>query len=65
MNDKQFEQMMQNLIGAEEQKLQVGSSSFIRRDGELMEMIDRAREGVTNDKERRKREKSKNRGIVR
>lgn len=65
MNDKQFEQMMQNLIGAEEQKLQVGSSSFIRRDRELMEMIDRAREGVTNDKERRKREKSKNRGILR
>ena len=60
MNDKQFEQMMQNLIGAEEQKLQVGSSSFIRRDRELMEMIDRAREGATNDKERRKREKSKN-----
>lgn len=60
MNDKQFEQMMQNLIGAEEQKLQVGSSSFIRRNRELMEMIDRAREGATNDKERRKREKSKN-----
>lgn len=64
MNDKQFEQMMQNLIGAEEQKLQVGSSSFIRRDRELMEMIDRAREGATNDKERRKREKSKNWGIL-
>ena len=60
MNNKQFEQMMQNLIGAEEQKLQVGSSSFIRRNRELMEMIDRAREGATNDKERRKREKSKN-----
>lgn len=64
MNDKQFEQMMQNLIGAEEQKLQVGSSSFIRRNRELMEMIDRAREGATNDNERRKREKSKNWGIL-
>ena len=64
MNDKQFEQMMQNLIGAEEQKLQVGSSSFIRRNRELMEMIDREREGATNDKERRKREKSKNWGIL-
>lgn len=44
MNDKEFAEMMQQIIAKEEERLQVGSSSFIRRDRELMEMIEQARE---------------------
>ena len=41
MNDKEFAEMMDQIIEEEEQRLQVGSASFIRRDQEIMEMIDR------------------------
>lgn len=44
MNDKKFAQMMQELIKDEERRLQVGSPSFIRRDKEIMEMIEQAEE---------------------
>ena len=44
MNDKKFDQMMQELIKDEERRLQVGSPSFIRRDKEIMEMIEQAEE---------------------
>lgn len=46
MNDKEFAQMMQELVKDEEQRLQVGSPSFIRRDKEIIEMIEQAKEGV-------------------
>ena len=42
--------MMQELVKAEEERLQVGSDAFIRRDAEIMEMIDKAREGAENGK---------------
>ena len=58
MNVEEFSIMMQELVRAEEKRLQVGSDAFIRRDTEIMEMIDKAREGVENGKERRKGEKS-------
>ena len=58
MNVEEFSVMMQELVSAEENRLQVGSDAFIRRDAEIMEMIDKAREGVENGKERRKGEKS-------
>lgn len=41
MNDKEFAEMMDQIIEEEERRLQVGSASFIRRDQEIMEMIDR------------------------
>jgi len=41
MNDKEFAEMMEQIIEEEERRLQVGSASFIRRDQEIMEMIDR------------------------
>ena len=44
MSNEEFAEMMQQIIEEEEQRLQLGSSSFIRQDRELMEMIDRARE---------------------
>lgn len=44
MNDKEFAQMVQELVKDEEQRLQIGSSSFIRRDREIMEMIEQAQE---------------------
>lgn len=44
MNDKEFAQMVQELVKDEEQRLQIGSSSFIRRDREIMEMIEQAEE---------------------
>ena len=50
MNDKEFAQMVQELVKDEERRLQVGSDAFIRRDTEIMEMIDKAREGVKNGK---------------
>ena len=50
MNVEEFSIMMQELVGAEEERLQVGSDAFIRRDAEIMEMIDKAREGVKNGK---------------
>ena len=43
MNVEEFSVMMQELVGAEEERLQVGSDAFIRRDAEIMEMIDKAR----------------------
>ena len=58
MNVEEFSIMMQELVRAEEKWLQVGSDAFIRRDAEIMEMIDKAREGVENGKERRKGKKS-------
>lgn len=41
MNDKEFAEMMEQIIEEEERRLQIGSASFIRRDQEIMEMIDR------------------------
>ena len=41
MNDKEFAEMMDQIIEEEERRLQVGSASFIRRDQEIMEMIGR------------------------
>lgn len=41
MNDKEFAEMMEQIIEEEERRLQVGIASFIRRDQEIMEMIDR------------------------
>ncbi len=41
MNDKEFAEMMEQIIEEEERRLRVGSASFIRRDQEIMEMIDR------------------------
>lgn len=58
MNVEEFSIMMQELVRAEEKRLQVGSDAFIRRDTEIMKMIDKAREGVENGKERRKGKKS-------
>ena len=58
MNVEEFSIMMQELVRAEEKRLQVGSDAFIRRDTEIMKMIDKEREGVENGKERRKGKKS-------
>ena len=58
MNVEEFSIMMQELVRAEEKRLQVGSDAFIRRDTEIMKMIYKAREGVENGKERRKGKKS-------
>ena len=44
MNDKEFAEMMEQIIEEEELRLQVGSASFIRRDQEIMEMIDQMAE---------------------
>lgn len=44
MNDKEFAEMMDQIIEEEERRLQVGSASFIRRDQEIMEMIDQIAE---------------------
>ena len=41
MNDKEFAEMMDQIIEEEDRRLQVGSASFIRRVQEIMEMIDR------------------------
>lgn len=41
MNDKEFAEMMEQIIEEEERRLQVGSASFIRRDQEITEMLDR------------------------
>lgn len=49
MNDKEFAQMMQELIKDEERRLQVGSPSFIRRDKEINygnDRTGRGKEGV-------------------
>lgn len=43
MSNEEFGEMMQRIIEEEERRLQIGSSSFIRRDQEIMEMIDRAK----------------------
>lgn len=44
MNDREFAEMLKRLVKEEEQRLQVGSPSFIRRDQEIMEAIDQAKE---------------------
>ena len=44
MNDREFAEMLEQLVKEEERRLQVGSPSFIRRDREIMEAIDRAKE---------------------
>ena len=44
MGNEEFAEMMKQIIEEEEERLQVGSSSFIRRDREIMEMIEQARE---------------------
>ena len=44
MNDKEFAEMMEQIIKEEERRLQIGSASFIRRDQEIMEMIDQIAE---------------------
>lgn len=44
MSNEEFAEMMKHIIEEEEERLQIGSASFIRRDRELTEMIDRARE---------------------
>ena len=42
MNDKEFTQMMQELVKEEEQRLQVNSEEFNQRHKEIMELIRRA-----------------------
>ena len=42
MNDKEFTQMMQELVKEEEQYLQVTSEEFNQRHKEIMELIRRA-----------------------
>ena len=42
MNDKEFTQMMQELVKEEEQYLQVNSEEFTQRHKEIMELIPRA-----------------------
>lgn len=44
MDDKEFAEMLEQIIEEEERRLQVGSASFVRRDQEIMEMIDRVTE---------------------
>lgn len=44
MSNEEFVEMMRQIIAKEEERLHLGSSSFIRRDQEIMEMIDRAKE---------------------
>lgn len=44
MDDKEFAEMIEQIIEEEERRLQVGSASFIRRDQEITEMIDQATE---------------------
>ena len=39
MNDKEFTQIMQELVKEEEQRLQVNSEEFNRRHEEIMELI--------------------------
>ena len=42
MNDKEFKQMLADLVAREEQYLQVNSEEFNQRHRELMELIERA-----------------------
>ena len=42
MNDKEFKQMIDELVTQEEQRLQVNSQEFNQRHEELMEMLQRA-----------------------
>ena len=44
MSNEEFAEMMEQIVKEEERRLQLGSSSFIKRDQEIMEMIDRAKE---------------------
>lgn len=47
MNDKEFKQMLDDLVAQEEKNLQVNSKEFNQRHEELMQMIRRA-EGAEN-----------------
>ncbi len=42
MNDKEFKQMLADLVAREEEYLQVNSEEFNQRHRELMELIERA-----------------------
>lgn len=42
MNDKEFKQMLTDLVAREEKYLQVNSEEFNQRHRELMELIERA-----------------------
>lgn len=42
MNDKEFKQMLDSLIGQEEQRLQVNSEEFKQRHEEIMKLISEA-----------------------
>lgn len=42
MNDKEFKQMLADLVAREKKYLQVNSEEFNRRHRELMELIERA-----------------------
>ena len=42
MNDKEFKQMMQELMKEEEQRLQVNNEEFNRRHEEIMNLLRRA-----------------------
>ena len=42
VNDKEFKQMLADLVAREEKYLQVNSEEFNRRHRELMELIERA-----------------------
>ena len=42
MKDKDFEQMLVDLVQQEEERLRVNSEEFTRRHNELMELIEKA-----------------------
>lgn len=45
MNDKEFKQMLDELVSREEKRLQVNSEEFNRRHEDIMELIQKARLG--------------------
>ncbi|MDY4692108.1 MAG: hypothetical protein SO401_00840 [Blautia sp.] len=45
MKDKDFEQMLVDLVRQEEERLRVNSEEFTRRHNELMELIEKASKG--------------------
>ena len=42
MNDKEFKQMLDELVSQEEKRLQVNSEEFYQRHEDIMELIQRA-----------------------
>lgn len=42
MNDKEFKQLLDELVSQEEKRLQVNSEEFNRRHEDIMELIQRA-----------------------